>query len=141
MVKLGKSTTEDLQGAIDRALTEGRDDEGVTQAINRMVAERIVTLNELASQTLTTTTPPEDEGVVIYDELPPGLIDLPSASKKYGIKNDTLRHWVYQGNVEMVARLKGPTPGGGYKVVKVDDLEAYIKAPRRKPGPPKKRHK
>ena len=140
MVESGKSTlTEDLQNVLDQALRSGMD----AKAITRMVAERALTLNDVARNGLAPKTPPEDAGDVIYEpgELPEGLIDLPSAAKKYGIKADTLRHWVYQGHVPMVARLKGPAAGGGYKVVRLIDLEAHIRSPRKRTGRPKKSRK
>lgn len=73
---------------------------------------------------------------VIYEpgELPDGLIDLPSASKKYGIKPATLRMWVQRGRLPRRGRLRGPSPGRGYIVT----VEAEIKHCRdnpRKPGP------
>ena len=81
MVESGNSTlTEDLQSLIDQALRSGMD----AEAIARMVAQRALTLNDVARNGLTTETPPEDAGDVIYEpgELPEGLIDLPSAAKK-----------------------------------------------------------
>lgn len=84
MVESGKSTlTEDLRSVIDQALRSGMD----KKAIARMVAERALTLNDVARNGLATDTPPENTGDVIYEpgELPDGLIDLPSAAKKYGV--------------------------------------------------------
>lgn len=134
MVGLGKTTPEDLQVAIDQAISSGwtRDE------IESLVAGRIVTLNELASETLVGVATPKDEGVVIYDELPPGLIDLPTASRKYGVKNATMRYWISKGHIKLAGRKKAPAAGGGYAVVCEDKLFDYIKAPRNKGGRPKK---
>lgn len=59
---------------------------------------------------------PED---VIYEpgNLPAGLIDLPSASKKYSIPVKTLRSWVHRGKLPRRGRLKARAAGGGYIVV------------------------
>ena len=78
-------------------------------------------------------TEPDD---VIYEpgNLPDGLIDLPSASKKYGIKPATLRMWVQRGRLPRRGRLRGPSPGRGY-IVTVEAEIAYCRDNPRKPGP------
>lgn len=62
---------------------------------------------------------PKDPDDVIYEpgELPEGLIDLPSASRKYGIPVKTLRSWVHRGKLPRCGRLKARAAGGGYIVV------------------------
>ena len=131
MVESGESSlTEELRGAIDQALRSGMD----VEAIAHMVAERALTLNELATDTLAAETPPNDEGAVIYDELPPGLIDLPSASKKYGIPVKTLRTWVHRGKIPRRGRLRARSPGGGYIVTVEAEIE-YCRDNPRKRGP------
>ena len=71
---------------------------------------------------------------VIYEpgELPEGLIDLPSASKKYGIKPATLRMWIQRGRLPRCGRLRGPSPGRGYIVTVEADIE-YCRDNPRKP--------
>ena len=73
---------------------------------------------------------------VIYEpgNLPEGLIDLPSASKKYGIKVGTLRSWVHVGKLPRMGRLRGRAPGGGYIVTRDADIE-YCRDHPRKRGP------
>ena len=71
----------------------------------------------------------------VYEQLPPGMIDLPSASIKYGINGPTLRAWVRRGYLEEIGRLKARSPGGGYIVVWEDDLVARINSPRRRGRP------
>lgn len=115
MVESGKSTlTEDLQSVIDQALRSGMD----AEAIARMVAQRALTLNDVARNGLADETPPEDLGDVIYEpgELPDGLIDLPSAAKKYGIPVRTLQSWIYRGKLPRRGKLRARSPGGGYTV-------------------------
>ena len=122
MVESGKSTlTEDLQSVIDQALRSGIDE----KAIARMAAERALTLNGVARNGLTTETPSEDAGDVIYDpgELPDGLIDLPSAAREYGIPGSTLRNWVLRGKLTRRGRVRARAAGGGYIVVKAADIE------------------
>lgn len=56
-----------------------------------------------------------EQSDVIYEpgELPEGLIDLPSASKQYGISVVTLRSWVQRGELPRLGRLRARSPGGG----------------------------
>ena len=79
------------------------------------------------------TTDPDD---VIYEpgQLPDGLIDLPSASKRYGIPVKTLGAWVRRGKLPKCGRLRGPSPGRGYLVTVEAEIE-YCRDNPRKPGP------
>jgi hypothetical protein len=146
MVESGKSTTtEDLQRAVDRLLAEGADGAQIAE----MVAERIIKYPMVENPTdivdllAAADTPPENEGVVIYepDELPEGLIDLPTASKRYGVNNTTMRSWVAKGLVQAKGRLRAPAAKGGYVVVSEADLCTYMNSPRNKGGRPKKPRK
>ena len=75
---------------------------------------------------------------IVYDEVPEGLIDLPSAARKYSLNRGTLRMWVVVGHLRRAGRLKGPAPGGGFVLLFEDELVARLNAPRR-PGRPRKR--
>ena len=76
-------------------------------------------------------TEPDD---VMYEpgSLPEGLIDLPSASKKYGIPVKTLRSWIYLGKLPKRGRLKARAPGGGYIVTVEADIEYCRDHPRKR---------
>ena len=80
---------------------------------------------------------------VIYErgQLPEGLIDLPSAARKYGeaygVSADAMRKWVNRGRVSKAGLLKAPAPGGGYLVVRESELLEYMQRPRNKGGRPK----
>ena len=78
----------------------------------------------------------DHQGLPIYTELPLGLIDLPSAAKKYGLNVPTIRNWVNTGRVQRVGRLKAPATGSGYLVVSESDLQNYMAMPRNKGGRP-----
>ena len=73
---------------------------------------------------------------LIYErgELPEGLIDLPSASEKYGIRVDTLRQWVQRGKLPRCGRMRGRSPGGGY-IVTIEAEILYCRDNPRKSGP------
>ena len=80
----------------------------------------------------------EDEGLPLYTELPPGLIDLATAAKRYSRSPSLLRMWVYRGHLEERGRLRGPGQNGGAIVVCEQDLLERINAPPNKGGRPKK---
>ena len=71
---------------------------------------------------------------VIYEpgNVPEGLIDLPSASKKYGIPVRTLGTWVRRGKLPKCGRLRGRSPGGGY-IVTDEAAILYCRDHPRKP--------
>ena len=77
---------------------------------------------------------PTESDDVIYEpgNLPEGLIDLPSASKKYGISVKTLRTWVDRGKLPKCGRLRARSPGGGY-IVTVECRIEYCRDNPRKP--------
>lgn len=144
MVELGKSTLtrQDLISVIKLAMEAGKD----AEAIADMVAERIsdvVDLDDVATmlaEAPSADTPHEEDGVVIYErsELPSGLIDVPTASKKHGVSRRTMLHWIADGHVKLAGKVKAPARGGGYNVVCEDELLAYKNAPKNKGGRPKK---
>ena len=75
----------------------------------------------------------------IYDVLPPGLIDLPTAAKDLGYSVKRLWRWVHRGRIKVRGRLKAPARGGGYPVVDEGELFAYKKiAGSNKGGRPRK---
>ena len=110
-----------LRQAIDYALAYGI----TADEIQDMVAQRIIPDHSVASpadiiQALDdadSVTPNSDAGTnVIYrpDDVPPGLIDLPSAAQKYGIAVTTLRMWINRGKLPRHGRVRAPAPGRGY---------------------------
>ena len=78
-------------------------------------------------------TGPDD---VIYEpgNLPEGLIDLPSASKKYGVPVRTLQTWVKRGKLPKCGRLRAKAPGGGYILTVEAEIEHCRDNPRKR-GP------
>ena len=145
MVELGKSTLtrQDLISVIKPAMEAGKD----AEAIADMVAERISNVVDLddvvtmLAEAPSTYTPPNDEGAVIYDDvfyepgqLPDGLIDLPSASKKYGIPISTLQSWLRRGKLQRRGRVRARAAGGGYVVTKEAEI-VYCRDNPRKRGP------
>lgn len=68
--------------------------------------------------------PATPDGLPLYtrDTLPDGLIDLPSATKKYGCQNARMRKWIARGRIIAHGRLRAPAPGGGYLVIAERDL-------------------
>ena len=80
----------------------------------------------------------QDEGLPIFDELPDGLIDVPTASKKYFRSKSTLYQWIQRGYVTVVGRLKAPARGGGYLVIPESEIAAHVAKPVNKGGRPRK---
>lgn len=80
----------------------------------------------------------EPESEPVYDEVPPGLIDLPSIVRDKGIKRSTLNNWLLSGKLSSHGRLRGSARGGGYILVSEEELAAAVAAPRQKGGRPKK---
>lgn len=75
----------------------------------------------------------------VYDELPPGLIDLRSAVAKYSINRNTLQTWIQNGRLQTFGRLKAPAAGGGYRLLSEAELVDYLVEPRSTGGRPRKK--
>ena len=118
--------------AIENALQSGATREEIQSMLELKVTE-----HEVAYQD-TLPAFPDDDPDAIYTELPPGLIDLPSATRKYNINKETLRYWLLKGRIRTLGRLKAPANGGGYLVMDEEELVNYMSAPRQKGGRPKK---
>ena len=135
------ATEYNLRYAIDAALASG-----ITAAeIQDMVAQRTAATTAYAGKVESTTTDPAclldrnaDGGERIYlpDEVPDGLIDLPTASRKYEIPVHTLRMWVYRGKLPHRGRVRDRAPGGGY-ILTEDIAIPYCRDNPRKSGPKK----
>ena len=136
MVELGNiALQDDLIGVIDRALGAGVDADTFTDMVAELVKARHVSnANDIVGVLAARETPPEDEGVVIYEpgELPEGLIDLPTASKKYGIPGATLRRWIQRGKLPKRGRVKAPSPGRGYIVTNEAEILFCRDNPRKR---------
>ena len=106
-----------------RAAIERARDEGIHPA--EMVSMIIAVENETQPTNGAHSFEPDS---VIYEpgELPEGLIDLPSASKKYGIPVRTLGAWVRRGKLPKRGRLRARSPGGGY-IVTVEAMIPYCR--------------
>ena len=139
MVELGNIVLkDDLIGVIDRALDAGVDADTFTEMVaERVNARRISDAHDIVGVLDATETPPEDPGDVIYEpgELPEGLIDLPSAAKKYGINVKTAQGWLRRDIIPRLGKVRAP--GGGYNVT-CEETFAMIAANPPKTGRPPK---
>ena len=73
--------------------------------------------------------------VPIYQELPPGLIAINEAARKYQRSRRTFQAWIRRGLLELKGRLRAPARGGGKLVVSEAELVALMANPPR-PGRP-----
>ena len=133
--------TEDLRADIQAALESGVPREELLGMVN-------IAYLEMAGGTTdpqakgnghnATDLDSENQGLPVYDVLPPGLIDLPYARKKYGSSRERFANWVKNGRLKVVGRLRAPAPGGGYLVVAEEELITRLKTPPNRGGRPRK---
>ena len=121
--------TEGLRLALEEALASGLTHGDITT----LVASAIKNSEDVGCQAPLPNLPTNGKPTV-YRELPEGLIDLPSAAKKFGVNAKTLYHWVRTGKVRSFGRLRARSRGGGYVVVEEAEVLAYMDAPRLKAG-------
>ena len=155
----GNGTTVHVYEAVPSHLitiTEAAEEHGVTrQAIYQWIekghigeagyarisdrGQRIVALldrSKIAELVATRPHSVRESDLPIYDQLPPGLIDLRSAASKYDCGRQRLYNWIRRGHISAVARLRARAPGGGYLVVDEADVVAQLEKPRDLGGRP-----
>ena len=79
-----------------------------------------------------------DGNTVFIGELPEGLIDIPTAAEKYNCPKSRIQNWVQRGRLATYGRRKAPARGGGYLVLREDELLDYLSQPPNKGGRPSK---
>ena len=119
--------------AVERAIEYARQDGLSADEITAMVA------SEQASIANNPQEVPAEERERIFDVLPDGLIDLPSASRKYNIPVRTLQSWVKRGKLPRRGRLKARAAGGGY-IMTEEAAIPYCRDNPRKPWHKKSAH-
>ena len=127
-----QASLEHLEGALINAFNSGATKDDILTVIELKAAE-----HESAFQDRMPGIVANDQDTV-YTELPEGLIDVPTAAKKYNMATGTLRVWLRKGHLTLRGRLKAPATGGGYLVVREDELAEYVASPRNKGGRPRK---
>ena len=126
---------EEVGDAIDDALRSGIPVEEIRKFLSML--EFRVYEHEVGYQP-TLPAFPDDDPDTVYTELPPGLIDVPTATQKYNLNRGTLRTWLKKGRIRVLGRLKAPATGGGYLLVDEEELLAHMSAPKSKGGRPRK---
>ena len=83
---------------------------------------------------------PKETDDVIYEpgELPEDLIDLPSVMREHRISRSTLHTWIKAGKLPLRGKVRAPARGGGYNVVRKDEVMSLIEGPINKGGRPRK---
>ena len=121
--------------AIADALAEGVGAHELQDMVTTVAAEQAAEQVE----TLELFRDLNDQGIIYTEtEVPEGLIDLPAASKKYLCPVGTLQMWVHRGRLQTYGRLKAPARGGGYLLLREDELVHHMQTPRNKGGRPRK---
>ena len=118
---------EPLHSAVRTALDSGLDREVILRTVSDALAQP--TSNRHTN---------DRNPMTIYNELPAGMIDLPTAAKRYNLKRGTLGMWVRRGKLPNLGKLKAPAPGGGYTITSEAALAACIAEPPSKGGRPRK---
>ena len=88
-----------------------------------------VSLRELQELVSTIVTENERGDLPIYlseSDLPPGVIPVSEAARKYSKNRGTIHTWIRAGHLQIVAKLRGPARGGGFNLISEAELVALI---------------
>ena len=131
--------TEDLRADIQAALESGVPKDDLLDMVNIAYLQMATAAPPAATDGHSTHNVHEnDQELPIYTELPPGMIVLPSAARKYGCSRERVHGWVKRGVLQVHGRLKGAARGGGYLVVIEDDVKHILATIHEKGGRPRK---
>ena len=136
MLDTRKDATDALARAMGDAFTHGLTTDDIGEIAQMVAAQRPLAPDYSAQHVAETPIGADD--LPIYTELPEGLIDLPSAMRKYGCRRGRLDSWVQRGRLKVYGRLKGAARGGGYVVVSEAELTNRLATVPRKGGRPRK---
>ena len=68
-------------------------------------------------------------GNIVYDRPPAGLISVPAAAKKYGVRGNTLSVAIHRGLLVSLGQIKGRGGGGFNHLVSEAELRHYLNLP------------
>ena len=128
------ASLEGLSEAVLQALTAGASPTDLMATISATITDYQASRQESIPGLLTC-----DDAEVIYDELPDGLIDLPTAAQKFKLPTATLHTWLRKSHIHSRGRRRASAPGGGVLVLDEAEIAEYIVAPKPKGGRPRKK--
>ena len=132
---------EQLADTVDNAMSVGCSlgaiVEVVTNRITAQVRQQENDVPELPDPSDDYVLSP-DGTVKIYNQIPPGMVLVPTAAERYQCSVRTIRDWANSGRVEIKGRLRGRAGGGGMILLSESELVTYMASPRDKGGRPKK---
>ena len=137
MLDTKREIADALARVMSDAFTHGLTTDDIGEIAKMVAAQQPLALDYSAQQVAETPIGADD--LPIYTELPEGLIDLPTAARKYGYPLQTIYMWVHRGRLECRGRLRAPSRGGGYIVVCEQELQNRMASPPNKGGRPKKK--
>ena len=124
---------EDLREILSTALSDGVGRGEIVSMVATIIADADVDESELAALAEERWEHP------IYEEVPPGLIDLKTAAENFNCTIKQLQAWVKRGHIPSYGRIRGPARGGGYHLVKEKDVITRLAMPPNRGGRPRKR--
>ena len=68
-------------------------------------------------------------GNIVYDRPPAGLISVPAAARKYGVRGNTLSVAIHRGLLVSLGQIKGRGGGGFNHLVSEVELRRYLNLP------------
>ena len=131
-VETSRASRDRLANAISDALAEGISERDLLNMVTTAAVEQV------AEQPKIPGLFPDAEPIYTEDDVPDGLIDLPSAARKHGHRITRLQRWVQRGHLKVYGRMRAPARGGGYLLLSEDELIARMRAEPNKGGRPRK---
>ena len=111
----------------------------IVQSLGKEIRHSLGIAEIAGTRTFDSATEYDPDTIYEPDQLPEGLIDLPSACKEYGLNRGRLTMWLKRGRIPRLGKLKGAAPGGGFVVTSITAIEECLRSPPNKGGrPPKK---
>ena len=133
MLDTRKEATDTLVRAMSDARTNGLTTEDIDEIAQMVAAQETLTLDNAARHMAEDS---ESEELPVYAEAPPGMIDLPTAARIYGINARTVKGWIIRGQLPASGKVRGR--GGPRYLVYEETIAQKAKQPRNLGGRPRK---
>ena len=133
MLDTKREIADALARAVSEALTNGLTADDIDEIAQMVAAQEPRTLTESAKHMAEDS---QSDELPVYSEVPPGLIDVATAVRKYGVKKRTVNGWIHRGMVPVLGKIGGR--GGNRVLVCEETLLRIAKMPKNKGGRPRK---
>ena len=129
MPDIKQEVADALARAVSDAITHGLTTEDIDEITQMVAAQQPQPLDDVARHMAEDS---ERGELPLYAEAPPGMIDLPTVARVYGINARTAKGWIVRGQLQVLGKVQGP--GSPRYLVCEETIAKMAQQPKNKGG-------